>query len=108
MLFAKIYRTTFFLVIAVFVGAALIGCGGGGGGGSNSCAAPDYICPAGEFCKFELGACGALGVSGTCTTLPMACTADVAPVCSCDRLTFSNQCLAETGGHSIIALAECS
>lgn len=83
----------------------LAGCGGGGGG--NSCAAPDYACSEGEICQFEVASCGDLGAAGSCVAAPQACTEEIAPVCTCDGLTFQNECRALTGGHSVRGLGQC-
>lgn len=95
-------RAAFAVLAAVLLP---IGCGGGGGG--NSCSAPDYSCGAGEFCQLEAGSCGAEGAGGSCVVIPSVCTQEFAPVCSCDGLTFSNQCFAEGGGHSTRGLGAC-
>jgi hypothetical protein len=91
--------TMLFVGLTLFIGAC--SGGGGGGGGGDSCTAPDYSCPAGQYCRLESGTCDADGAGGSCEPIPETCTQEVAPVCSCEGLSFQNPCLAEAGGHSI-------
>ena len=84
---------------------ALAGCGGGG---SNSCGVGDFNCPAGEYCKFLEGTCGAEGASGECTTIPAGCTAEMAPVCTCDNVSFFNACFAEQARQSVRSGGNCA
>ncbi|MBP6743124.1 MAG: hypothetical protein KA244_09755 [Deltaproteobacteria bacterium] len=61
-----------------------------------------FDCEADLFCKREIDAnCGRADASGTCTVIPMVCTADVKPVCGCDGRTYSNACVAAAGSMSV-------
>ena len=70
---------------------------------------PPLDCAADEFCRYELGAhCGAADATGTCVTIPKACTQDVVPVCGCNGVTYSNECVAAMAGVSVSASGRCS
>jgi hypothetical protein len=64
-------------------------------------------CAVGEFCKLESGACSA-DAEGVCTVIPGVCEPDVAPVCGCDGVTYSNECFAASAGASIAAAGACA
>lgn len=55
-------------------------------------------CKDGQFCESPKGLCAAGGV---CKTKPAACPAINAPVCGCDRKTYSNSCVAAQAGVSV-------
>ncbi|MCC6953587.1 MAG: hypothetical protein IT290_05675 [Deltaproteobacteria bacterium] len=82
---------------------AVAGCSGGGG---SSCTTSDE-CGAGQYCNFTDFSCGAAGGKGDCEPVGTACTLDSAPVCSCDRLTFVNECWAAADSQSLRAPGEC-
>lgn len=112
-----------FLRVTTLISVVLlaVACGGGGGGdgknGSGDDCTSSSTCPIGEFCKFEDFSCGASGLVGACRTIPIVdCnlpavdpepTDIVGQVCSCDRLTFNNQCWAEAASQSIVGAGEC-
>ena len=100
-------KTSFYITL-FSIARCFASCGGGGGGGGNSCALDNLACPASEFCQFEAGECGDAGAPGSCSALASSCGGEVAPVCTCDGLTFSNECLAKAGGHSVRASGECA
>lgn len=94
------------LFFAITIGFAA--CGGGGGGGGASCAASSE-CATGEYCQFDAGSCGEGGVSGACTAVDLttACPESGDAVCSCDGLTFFNECFAQAASQSIRNVGEC-
>ncbi len=66
-------------------------------------------CADGEFCNFPPGAfCGAADQTGTCTSIPQACTREFNPVCGCDGLTYSTACVANSEGVSVASPGECA
>jgi hypothetical protein len=58
-----------------------------------------------EFCFFSEGDCGVS--QGVCRPVPEACTMLYAPVCGCDGVTYSNDCVASSSGVSVATLGEC-
>lgn len=85
--------------------AFLIFSGCGGGGGASCDLADGAACGPGEFCKAETGTCSG---SGKCESIPDACDTSVSEVCTCDRLTFFNECLASQAGQSLLSAGRCS
>lgn len=64
-------------------------------------------CGDGQFCRFDVGSCGDSDQSGVCTAIPDACAEIFQPVCGCDGLSYSNECIASQGSVSIAADGEC-
>lgn len=65
-------------------------------------------CTADEFCDFTLDAtCGYADASGTCAAKPEACTLQVDPVCGCNGETYSNTCIANAAGTSVLHAGGC-
>lgn len=60
---------------------------------------------ANEFCNYEAGQ-GCDGTiadaAGKCETKPTACTKELQPVCSCERKTYDNKCVANSEGASVL------
>jgi hypothetical protein len=71
-------------------------CGGTGGG----------TCGTGEVCLRPQGEC-ADDAAGVCQTTPVVCPANVAPVCGCDGVTYSNACVAAGAGVTVASEGEC-
>ncbi len=65
-------------------------------------------CPVGQFCKFAPeAACGRLDKAGVCEIPPEACPEVYKPVCGCDSVTYSNECVAASNGVSVQREGEC-
>lgn len=62
------------------------------------------VCPDGEFCERGDGNCAG---EGLCQDIPQACPDVWAPVCGCDRVTYSNRCDAHAAGVSVAYEGEC-
>lgn len=96
-----------FLFLVVTATLVVAGCGGGGSGSDCNVAAGSF-CQAGEYCAYLNNSCGRDGSSGTCVAVPASCEADALPVCTCDSLTFTNECLASQSGQSVQAAGQCA
>jgi hypothetical protein len=77
--------------------------------GGNACGGLlGLACAEGEFCDYPPDAfCGAADATGTCTAMPDACDAVLAPVCGCDEVTYDNACSAAAASVSILSEGEC-
>ena len=56
-------------------------------------------CGVGEFCD-TTPRCPGKGISGICTSKPLACTMNYDPVTACDGQVYSNACMAASNGKS--------
>jgi hypothetical protein len=61
-------------------------------------------CDSGDYCRKTTGDC--LG-DGVCSEQPTVCPPVWDPVCGCDEITYSNECLANLAGISVAYDGEC-
>jgi hypothetical protein len=94
------------IILTLLCAFTLSACGGGGGGNGPACTtAAD--CGAGTFCNFDDGGCGQTG-SGTCEAIPAVCSQEILPVCSCEQISFNNECYANAAAQSVATMGSCS
>jgi len=66
-------------------------------------------CDAGLWCEHAEGQCAVADVSGTCVkVLGPFCTEDYAPVCGCDKVTYSNDCRRKVAKAQLDHVGECA
>ena len=93
--------------IYIFLALSLFACSGGGGGGGDCGGPTGKTCESGKFCHFTDLSCGAGDTEGTCEDIPQACEPAEINVCSCEGLTFFNECFANAASQSVRAAGEC-
>jgi len=65
-------------------------------------------CAYSEFCEFPPGDCGWDDDStGICTLRPMECSLIYDPVCGCNGITYSNDCLRQSDGAALLHRGVC-
>jgi hypothetical protein len=71
-------------------------CGGFGG----------LTCERSEWCDYVDG-CGFDDGGGECKPRPESCIEIFDPVCGCDRVTYSNECIANLNGQDVLFEGTC-
>lgn len=94
-------RALITLALALVLGASLASCGSSGGGCKSNADCGDT-----QFCKFSDNSCGTGG--GSCSDRPTTCPGDSPLVCTCEKLTFFNECWADAAGQSVASPGECA
>jgi hypothetical protein len=65
-------------------------------------------CAAGEYCQFSTAAmCGRADATGNCAAIPTGCTKELAEVCGCNGVSYSNACVAASAGVSVDYVGRC-
>ncbi len=91
-------------------GSGTAGTGTGGGSSGSTCGGLlGAMCAANQYCNFPAAAqCGAADQTGKCAAKPQVCTEIYAPVCGCDGMTYSSDCVAAGAGISVANTGECA
>jgi len=98
-MWALLFGSTGFSLASCDIGIVGRECTGGTAG----------VCDGDEYCAFPPdAACGAADKVGTCEPRPDACDQVYEPVCGCDDVTYSNECMAASAGVSVAAQGECN
>ena len=63
--------------------------------------------PEGQYCKRADGTCNVADEAGVCAVMPEICTDELEPVCACDRVTYSNACMAAAAGVNTESVGAC-
>ncbi|MFO0676186.1 MAG: Kazal-type serine protease inhibitor family protein [Polyangiaceae bacterium] len=62
-----------------------------------------------QVCLWRAGdICGRADAHGSCQYKPEACNKMLAPVCGCDNQTYSNACMANAAGTSVLSQGACA
>lgn len=64
-------------------------------------------CEKGQYCKHDENTCDVMDGMGICTDIPQECPLYFAPVCGCNGLTYTNECIMEAAEQSMLAKGEC-
>ena len=72
---------------------------------TETCSAPALSCTdQSQFCKLPTNSCTGTGV---CSDKQQTCTANVAFVCGCNGVTYTNECYAWFAGTSVLSEGKC-
>jgi hypothetical protein len=79
-----------------------------GGVGASCGGFAGLPCARGLFCLLRVGDCVRVGdAMGTCAQPPAVCPGVYAPVCGCNRQTYSNECAAQAASQSVASAGAC-
>ena len=65
-------------------------------------------CAEGEFCELPAGMCDFADLQGSCVTKPLGCPDYYDPVCSCDGVTYGNDCDRRAAGAHLAHFGQCT
>ena len=65
-------------------------------------------CDAGLWCQMPSGQCGVADGAGTCVKAPEICNQIFLPVCGCNGMTYSNDCVRQAAKVSKAHDGKCS
>ncbi len=64
-------------------------------------------CPAGQYCRFQVGVCNSSEPDGLCTPYPTDCNDVHFPVCGCDMVTYTSDCAAAVKKVNLLKTGTC-
>jgi hypothetical protein len=64
-------------------------------------------CEDSEYCAHDAHSCGTPDAAGTCWQRPVTCDSTYQPVCGCNGMVYSNECMANLAGEDVSRTVAC-